>query len=84
MAQPPLSRPPGTGHTVVPVKPSFWDTMHADFDDAVFDPVASDVHGAFWRAVDDFAAVLAGASDCEEGESDEEEVRDLEGHRARV
>lgn len=25
--------------------------MHADFDDAVFDPVASDVRGAFWRAV---------------------------------
>jgi SAM-dependent methyltransferase len=25
--------------------------MHTDFDEAVFDPVASDVHGAFWRAV---------------------------------
>ena len=25
--------------------------MHADFEEAVFDPVGSDVHGAFWRAV---------------------------------
>jgi len=33
------------------VKASFWNTMHADFDDTVFDPVASDVHGSFWRAV---------------------------------
>ena len=37
--------------------------MHADFDDAVFDPVASDVHGAFWRAVDDFAAGVRRVAD---------------------
>jgi len=34
------------------MRPDFWDTMHSDFDDVVFDPVASDVQGAFWKAVD--------------------------------
>lgn len=34
------------------MKASFWDEMHADFDESVFDPVGSDVNGAFWRAVD--------------------------------
>lgn len=33
------------------MKASFWDTMHDDFEDAVFDPVGSDVHGTFWQAV---------------------------------
>lgn len=37
--------------TLRSVKSSFWDGMHGDFDEAVFDPVASDVRGAFWRAV---------------------------------
>jgi SAM-dependent methyltransferase len=45
------------------VKASFWDTMHADFDDAVFDPVGCDVRGAFWGAVDRFRGSAAFAAD---------------------
>jgi len=37
--------------------------MHADFDDAVFDPVASDVHGAFWRAVRRFGRGVSTVAD---------------------
>jgi SAM-dependent methyltransferase len=42
---------------------AFWDTMHADFDDAVFDPVASDVRGAFWRAVGRFGRAARRVAD---------------------
>lgn len=33
------------------MRASFWDAMHASFEDDVFDPVGSDVHRAFARAL---------------------------------
>ena len=33
------------------MRSSFWDAMHEDFEDEVFDPVGSDVRGAFRRAL---------------------------------
>jgi len=34
------------------MKPAQWDRMHDRFDEAVFDPVASDLHGAFRHALE--------------------------------
>jgi SAM-dependent methyltransferase len=45
------------------VKASYWDSLHESFEDAVFDPVGSDVRGAFWRALDRFSAGARRAAD---------------------
>jgi SAM-dependent methyltransferase len=45
------------------MRSTFWDAMHADFEESVFDPVGSDVQRAYARAVRRFAGDASFACD---------------------